>query len=210
MTLPPFEASDRLASALARLAVAREDESAWRDLFDTTWPYLIAISYHPLGERRDLAEEVSQETFVRVARYAEFTALREPSAFRAYVRTICRNVIHTMWRAEHLETRANLFLKAHLEARADSGEISSAAPDEAVDARTSLMSILPHLSESDQRLLAWLVDGYSLGEMVVLAQVTDGAMRVRIHRLRNILRRLLPSTGLIPPPRHGDTNRGDL
>src|SRR5438105_1398660 len=85
--------SDKLIASIETLAHSRDDERAWGMLFNNLWPLVFATSYRILRGNRDLAEDASQDVFLRILRYARFEDfIDNPEAFKSYVRTICKNV----------------------------------------------------------------------------------------------------------------------
>src|SRR6266481_1527611 len=85
--------ADKLSPILKRLCRWRADDEAWQMLVRHLWPLVVAINYRILRGQRDLAEDASQEVFLRIFRYVRFDDfVSKPEDFQSYVRAICRNV----------------------------------------------------------------------------------------------------------------------
>jgi RNA polymerase sigma-70 factor (ECF subfamily) len=81
-----------------RSAVLAGDEAAWRDLYDGAYAELWAYVVWRCARLRDLAEEVTQETWlVAVRRIREFDPQR--GAFLAWLRGIAAKVLQNHLRA---------------------------------------------------------------------------------------------------------------
>ena len=80
-----------------RRAVLAGDEAAWQALYDAAFEPLLAYALWRCGQRRDLAEEVVQETWlVAVRRIREFDP--ERGSFLAWLRGIAANVLRAQLR----------------------------------------------------------------------------------------------------------------
>jgi RNA polymerase sigma-70 factor, ECF subfamily len=173
-------------SELSRLAQVPDDPKAWEALFRRYWPYVFAINYRLLRGNRDLAEDASQDVFLRIARYRPFADLRDPAAFKAYLRIVARNVCRDYLRwsrreesgEQRLEDQSDLF-----------GADGNATAVQEVD--EILKDLTRDLSDVEQRLVRMLIDGYGLGDIAQSLGLTYSAAGVRVHRLRNKLRNRL-------------------
>lgn len=178
-----------LAGALERLAVSRADEAAWTVLHDSLWPYVFAVAYRELGGLARSAEDVAQETFLRLVRYAPFARLQDPSEMRAYVATVARHVAHDMARREARRPE-----RPSTEERPDDssrkaspapGPLGPLLPEGALERVRGL------LEPREATLLDLLVRGDDIGAVARHLEIRYGAAAIRIHRLKNKLRKLL-------------------
>lgn len=93
---------DTLEPALATLAENRRDQKAWEDLYRGLWPWVMATMYRGLGGQRALAEEASQEVFMKLLRYARFNRPGHSAAqFRSFVKIVATGVL-----ADHRRSRS--------------------------------------------------------------------------------------------------------
>ena len=171
-------------AALIRLHADRSDETAWRILFERLWPMLMATSYRLVGGDRLIAEDVSQDAFLRIVAYARFENLQEPRAMRAFASTIVARVARDEMarRARRHETQ----LDEHL-------LTSRGSPDTAdsIDPTILMNALLRDVKESDRDIVAWLVAGYTLQEMATLSGRSYAALGMQVHRIRERLRKSL-------------------
>lgn len=170
--------------ALAAVAADQRDEDAWRKLFRFAWPFMVAVCTRLLGGDSDLGQEAAQQSLVRLFRYAPFQDLLDPSAFRAYARTVCRRVVHAHYRERGAramvpEVDSELLVSDDLD------------PEQQADARLLLETIVANLDPESRRLLRMTAAGYSLKEIADKFEITYDAAGVRVHRLRKQLRKWL-------------------
>lgn len=176
------EHDSRVDEALRRLAADRYDNKAWRTLFDLLWPFAVAICARFHGGDTAAAKDSAQESLIRFARYAPFADLLSLTEVHAYLRTVCRRVVHT-WSVERGPTAVPLE-----EVPLASGDLD---PDENVDAQRLLQAILDQLDDDDRQLLEMTIKGFSIDEIAASLGISYGAAGVRIHRLRNRVRKWL-------------------
>jgi RNA polymerase sigma factor (sigma-70 family) len=178
-----------LAEALRRLAVSRGDETAWTVLHNSLWPYVFAVAYRELGGASRAAEDVAQETFLRLVRYAPFPRLQDPSDMRAYVSTVARHVAHDVARRE--ARRPEL---PGTDERLDEFSRSAPAPSRLLGpllAEGALEQVRELLEPQEVALLDLVARGEDTRGVARNLGIRYGAAAVRIHRLRNKLRKLL-------------------
>ena len=74
----------------------RGDEDALDELFRREWQPVFGLAYSALRDRSD-AQDVTQEAFLRALRHLDQFQQRG-IPFRAYLKTIARNLIRDRWR----------------------------------------------------------------------------------------------------------------
>lgn len=166
-----------LARTLERLANDRDDEGAWRSLFDQIWPFAVGVAFRRLQGQGRLAEEAAQETFIRLVRFANFSVLREPSRFRSFVATTASRAAIDAIRSE-----ASRSAEQELESIGDFPDPEQRS--EQLELDLVLRAALQTLGEEDRRLVKLLVRGYSLREIAGRLGIRYSAAGVRVHRLR--------------------------
>jgi RNA polymerase sigma factor (sigma-70 family) len=185
-----------LASILQRLAVSTDDLAAWEGLYDTTWSFVYASCFRLVRGQGQVAEDLAQEVFLRLARYCSFSRLTDPRRFRAYLWKICYHTalsyLHTAARRAEVsfeelspETLANLSGDSELE--------QWIAADEA------LREALSRLSSQDQALTRLVMRGETLSEIATQLKISYSNAGVRVLRLRRKLRRELDRAGVKVP-----------
>lgn len=174
---------ERIAAALEGLAANRDDQASWRLLFGDAWPFMVSVCARLLGDP-EAAQDAAQEALVRIARYAPFQDLRQAGEFRAYARTVCRRVAHARQTARRIPSASGF------------DEIEDVPsdhfdPGEAADAQELLSAIVRTLDEDDGKLLHMTMSGYSLQEIADTFGISYDAAGVRVHRVRNRIRKWL-------------------
>jgi len=170
--VPDPECANRVAAAKAG------SEEAWRFLIETHQGSLIRLAWTMTGDR-ELAAELAQETFVEA--FVRIRQLRENGAFGAWLRTILvRAARRHFGRQKALPPRETEDRRTP-EAEAIGGELR-AAVDQA------LASLSPPCREA---MAVAMAGGLSSAGAAALLGCSPEAYRVRLHKARRELRRLL-------------------
>jgi RNA polymerase sigma factor (sigma-70 family) len=176
-----------LDSVLGRLAADRADEGAWLALYQYAWPRVMAISHRIVHGRRELAEDVAQEVFLRLLKYTDLARFPSSTELLRYLAVVARNAARDLQR-EHGES-------------SDLPEIPDATIPEALKSDAMLLStaevahLLTKLSgklgDQDRRLVDLLAQGFTVGEIARNLGISYSNAGVRIHRLRRVVGKLL-------------------
>lgn len=178
-----------LHALVARLASSPADEDAWRALYRQTWPFVFAVVYRRLRGAKALAEDASQEVFLRLVRACPFERLRDPDAFRRYVWRVADNVARTYARRILARHAAEIPTpEAEIGAR-DVQRVDLV--EEKLAAEELLRQVVGGIEPRDRELLRLVLAGHSLSEIAKATGVTYGSAAVRLHRLRQRLRKSL-------------------
>lgn len=175
--------SDDLATWLA--ACARGDRKGLERIFDTEAGRLIAVAERIL-RRRDLAEEVVQEAFIRIWKNAHQYAPDRGSA-RGWIYTIVRNKALNVLRDGR---REDLVEDGKLEALQESDQLEEVLGAlNRLDQNSRLRDCLASLDERKRRgiLLAY-VGGYTHGEIAGRLRLPLGTTKSWIRRGLSALR----------------------
>lgn len=174
---------------VARLASSPADEEAWRALYRQMWPFVFAVVYRRLRGTEALAEDASQEVFLRLVRARPFRRLRDPDAFRSYVWRVADNVARTYGRRARARHATEVTTP-----QADVGARDVQRVDrveEELDAAELLRRMVGDIEPRDRELLRLVVEGQSLPNIAKATGLTYGNAAVRLHRLRQRLRKSL-------------------
>jgi RNA polymerase sigma-70 factor (ECF subfamily) len=191
------EALVTLEAIVARLASAPADEEGWRALYRQIWPFVFAVTYRRLRGARALAEDASQEVFIRLARTQPFDRLREAEAFRRYVWRVADNVARTYARRQASHQAAEVST-ADPDASASQGVMHPTDVMGNLEAEALLHQLMKHLGEGDRDLLRLVLEGRSLSDIAGTMGLSYGAAAVRLHRLRERVRKSLFSNESSP------------
>lgn len=159
-----------------RGAVLAGDEAAWRTLYDGVHAALWAYVVWRCAGRRDLAEDITQETWlVAVRRLCEFDPVRGP--FAAWLRGIAANALRNHFRARRL--RATLPLEGH--------DLTETPKD--VDQAELIARALAELPERyEAALRAKYLDALSVEQIAAEWDETSKAVESLLTRARDAFR----------------------
>jgi RNA polymerase sigma-70 factor (ECF subfamily) len=145
----------------------------------------MALNYRRFGGAHEVAEDASQEVFLRLVRYAPFERIKGAAAFYAYVRKVCANVAADyrlqIGRLREVQALEELTLE-HPE---------SQRLDLSVEADRLKEELLSQLTDTDQRLAQLILEGFSLNEIAETLGIGYSSAGVRVHRLRQRMAKLL-------------------
>jgi RNA polymerase sigma factor (sigma-70 family) len=173
-----------LTSILATLAMERGDQGAWAQLYERTWTYAFRVNSCVL-RRADIAEDATQEVFVRLIRYCAFSQFSNEKAFLAYLGQVCRNVsrslntrsrrrgetsLSQLMETEPMIVAVSPYLEAHMECE-QMREI-----------------VVGQLATPDRSILELWLRGNTIPEIASIEGISYGNVAVRLHRLRRKLK----------------------
>lgn len=182
---------DALAAALRRLRANRADQEAWRELHFAAWPFVVAVASRSLRGAPALVEDVAQEVFLRLVRYAPFERIQNADDFRGYLATVTRHVADTQG--------GLLSIRRQREQAVDDpgGLIAGQAnPEQIAAAHELARKIRRQLTRDEHHMLRLLLDGCTLPEMATILGLQYQAAGTRLSRLRSKIRKLLSQTEL--------------
>ncbi len=157
------------------------DERAFVQLFERQKGPLFTYCRRMMGDTHR-ASDAFQETFVRVVKYR--ASFRRTESFRAWLFTIARNVCFAAYRAGAAHE------ELHDEMPEIAAEVNVYAPD--VTEREALADALSKLPPAmREALLLYEYEGFSYQEIADMTNSGLSAVKVRIHRARTQLRRML-------------------
>jgi RNA polymerase sigma factor (sigma-70 family) len=178
------EAKQRLATVLATLAREPDDQRAWESFYNELRPFVMAIAYRQLKGNTSFAEDATQETFCRVFQYVNIDALRDPEEFLGYLTAMTKNAANDVLKRA-AEIAVGLVPEEALRGR------QGLTPNQESRIREQLITVLGGVGEKDSRIVDLLMEGRSITEIARQLDITYSAAAVRIHRLRQELRKLL-------------------
>jgi RNA polymerase sigma-70 factor (ECF subfamily) len=184
---PGRETSPREPSDAELIARSVNDPAAFTAVFDRYADEIVRYAHSRLGP--DLAEDVTAETFLAAFRIRARYEASRPSA-RPWLYGIAIRQISSHRRAEARYRR--LLASAPAELSAENFADRSAERVAAAALRPQLVSALNGLRRQDRELLlltAW--GGLSYRESAEALGLTAGAVKSRLHRIRNNIRAAL-------------------
>jgi len=176
--------------ALVR-AVQRGEKGAMDDLIKGTYADVYSLSRRLLGDPADAAD-ATQEVYLRVVK--SVLGFRGDAAFGTWLHRVTVNVCMTMLRKRG-DVRARGQSAGTVDAVFDDIESEDASPEDRVANRDLARRTARALSElpEDAREVVVLrdVQGLSTKETAELLGVSEGAVKVRLHRAHARLRELV-------------------
>src|SRR5271157_2877911 len=158
------EAKKRLSDLLPSLKKSPQDGQLWERLYANTRPFVYSVAFRSLHGSSALAEEATQQAFLRVFRYCDFKEFSGAEDFLAYLSTIARNCALDVGKKEARYTPTALdvlscdFLP------------SQPTPEQRQRARQELENVLDHLDKEGSRLVHLLMAERSISEIAKLLQ----------------------------------------
>ncbi len=133
-----------------------------------------------LSGRGDVAEDITQDCFVAILKEPQRWNERRGD-FRTYLFSIARNLAAKRYRDEH----GSVYVEG------DDGEFAARGPtDQDLSVTVARMvSELPDLQR--EALILFEYEGFSLQEIALIVKADVGAVKARLHRARERLRRAL-------------------
>ncbi len=191
MTGDPSTSPHVLDTALAALAVERQDSKAWEQLYTHLRPWVLAMMYRGLNGQRALAEEATQDVFFKLHRHARFSSDLAAAQFRRFVRIVASGVLADLLRVQAREQRlgfARVF--ASPKDLSDSVADPNPSPESNQISHSMLDNLLANLSGRD-RVVAELILhlGASPREVASATGYDISAVYEVIARIKRIARR---------------------
>jgi RNA polymerase sigma-70 factor (ECF subfamily) len=170
------------ADVVRMLAFQRGDERAFDELY-AAWRDRVHRFAHRMLGGRALAEEVAQETFVRL--YAARRRYRPTSRFAAYVLRIAANLCTNERRRAsfHREVRDDA---ADPQAPPEQGPAGAVEGNELAAAVERALGALPERQRAAVVLARY--EGCTMAELAAVLDTSEGAAKVLLHRARERLK----------------------
>jgi RNA polymerase sigma-70 factor (ECF subfamily) len=161
----------------------RGDSPAFRRLYARYSPFVWRLCFRSSNGDAERAEEIMQNTFVKVHRY--LGSFSGNSAFSTWLYRVTYHCINEYFAkaAKHNSRVVGL-----------NEEYAAGGADESASYESAelVSKVLAHLSEPDRFLItAREVDGFSYEELAEITGVKEGALRTRLARLKSDIRKRL-------------------
>lgn len=155
------------------------NEAAWEALYLGFWPYVLSIAFRILRCDRTTAEDVAQETFLRVLQRCPSFEFTNQRTFRGYLGMTARSVAIDAARKQKKEPS-----QLESDPILVSGDVTS-------DMKEVCAKLLTWLQPQDQQILGDVLAGLSIGDVSARTKLTRNNIGVRLHRIRKLLRERL-------------------
>jgi RNA polymerase sigma-70 factor (ECF subfamily) len=166
--------------------ILRGDERAAEDFVAGAYPRIHRLLRHLTG-RSDVAEDLTQQTFVRA--WQALPTFRHQSSLATWLHRIAYHE-YTHWLRDRRE-HASLDSAAHLAAPSDSREWETLILSPALARLTS---------EHRDAFLLYHVQELSIGEIAAILEIPTGTVKSRLFTARQRLRELLsPEPAVLEP-----------
>jgi RNA polymerase sigma-70 factor, ECF subfamily len=165
----------------------RGDVEAFHQIFDQNHRFILRFLYGMVGER-DLAEELTQETFMRA--YRSLRAVRSESKLSTWLCAIAKNVAYNSLRSRSREVYADAANEPSAPTTSD-----EMPPDRQLlnaELREVISGALSQL-DADKRLVFTLkvLQQQSYEEIAAATGYSISKLKTDLHRAKEIMRRLI-------------------
>ena len=146
-------------------------------------------------------EDLAQEVFIQA--YFNLDTLREPSKFKGWLRQIARNIcISWLRRQKPFESYEKLIsdnqTREQIEMRSSQNVLTPEEQLLAHEAFTNLESYFGYLSDSHQEIIRlYYFEGLTYQEISEMLNLSESAIKSRLHRAREQLRGVYDNEGAI-------------
>jgi len=190
-----------LRDLVARLASRPADENAGSELCRQMWPFVFGIVFRRLRGNAQAAEDVTQDVFLNLFRAKPFSKLQEPDLFRSYLARMAHNASSSYLRfvlGKNEIERTPEFREAVVTQLAENDSQLRTN-----DLTRLIQSIMPELEPKERELLRLVLEGLTTSEIADAMGMRYSNAGVRLHRLRNRLRKCLDSKELFSGVKFG-------
>jgi RNA polymerase sigma-70 factor, ECF subfamily len=173
----------------------RGEPEAFAELVERTHRHVYTLAYRLVGDRHE-AEDVAQEAYLRVHR--SLGTFRGESSFRTWMYRVVANVamshLRRRGRFGDLGDERDLAIRVPETVRDETSEVDR-------DELRRALAVLPDA----HRVAVLMKDayGFSCQEIADQMGVSEGAVKVRLHRARKRLKDLLYGEAPAPEKGHG-------
>jgi RNA polymerase sigma-70 factor (ECF subfamily) len=172
------QSSSNALTELVRRA-QRGDEGAQRELI-LAYQHRVAGFVYAMTTRSDYVEDLSQQVFIKMIRALD--RLEAPAQFESWLFRLARNTCIDQLRRQKLRRIFLPFAAEHENIPEPDGAVDS----EELDA---LRHALAQLRPQDRALLALVQEGRSHAEIAETMSTSIAAVKARLHRAREHLRK---------------------
>jgi RNA polymerase sigma-70 factor (ECF subfamily) len=164
---------------------ARGEEKAFRKLYDHYAPFVWRIIYRTSGSDPEIAQEIVQDTFVRI--HHSLKSFNAASSLGTWIYRIAFNTAQSYWAKllRYRETTKPLALN----------EPDPHFPADMYDTREVVTMVLDGLTAEDRFLLvAKEVDGLTFEEIAAVSGKSPESLRTRMSRMKEKIRSSVSTT----------------
>lgn len=181
---------------------SRGDSAAFETLVVTYEKGIYNLAFRLVGDRED-AMDITQEVFLKA--YQALSRFRGDSRFSTWIYRVCVNASLDHLRKKQKQPPHSLDEPLYLKESSVTREVADESENVEDSVETKFMSsdVLAILKEIDpaHRAIILLCDvrGYSYQEIADILGLSMGTVKSRLHRARNMVRRLLPTEHIGTP-----------
>ena len=166
---------------------AQGNSDAFKKLYDHYQGYLWKVIYRTCGTNTNNAQDIMQETFIRI--YKSLPRFRFESRFSTWAYTITYNTAISALTGVHNRNNSSAFNDDLL---SESSE-KSAAKAPGIDLAMETQRVLDSLSAEDRFLLTSReVTGLSYTELAEITHKTEGTLRTTVSRIKDEIKKRFP------------------
>lgn len=155
--------------------VVKGDKKAFKKLYDHYAPFVWRIVYRTAGNDRETAEEIVQDTFIRIHR--SLNKYSSVSALGTWIYRIAFNAANTCMAKKSHYRRTNISLPEEFPNPGHAGD-----DFETSDLVQKILSVLP--AEDRFLLVAKEIDGLTFDQIAEITGKTSESLRTKMFRIR--------------------------
>ena len=157
---------------------AQNKEELFKELYEKFSPKVLRLCLGYTGNAM-LADDLLQETFIKV--WQNLDKFRGDAQLSTWVYRIAVNTCLYHIRSEKNKKTTQL---------QDVGHLVEENPDNKEQQVQLLYTCISQLIESDRLIITLLLEEVSYGEIAVITEISEGNLRVKIHRIKQQLSKL--------------------
>jgi RNA polymerase sigma factor (sigma-70 family) len=164
-----------------QLAGNPKDQTAWLRFFEKLRPGVYYSAYRACRGDRELAQDLTQEAFVRFYKYADLNRFRDDVQALAYLRQTALHQLFTLWAKGEPELTSDPVTLENIP------DLASVNSSEAMETEHDLQTLAQALNPEERTILARLLRGDSLQMIAKGLNLSYGAAAMRVQRIKGKL-----------------------
>lgn len=169
---------------VARLRSKPHDQLAWGEFYRKLRPAVYYTAYKLSGGNVAIAEDITQDTFLRFLDYGDLSRIPDEAHATAYLRQTARRLLYDKRYDTEITTPT-------AEEALEYASYESYDDEDRYHLLWDLEQLSAELTDADRQLLAWLIEGRTIEEIATALNISYQAAGVRLHRLKKRLRKKL-------------------
>ena len=176
-----------LEAVLQQLGQVPDENAAWSNLIESTWPFVVAMCHRALQPQRRVcdADDLAQEVYLRFSRYwhEKRPTVRDRDSLFSLLAVIVRRMATDFGRWRTRKRRD----VGRQQATSGSEVDDTAFEYEEVELRDILDRVCEEIDGEHRMILSLRLQGYTVAEIAEKLAISERTIERRIQDLRQIL-----------------------